>query len=181
MADFDSDFTKTERDAFHSNIATLKARTPGSTVTAAQFDALLNTALDFKRVGVDDPQFTSEEREARRSLDANGVPPYPEYRHEFLMGSDTTYQAAWLYDNSELYRLEADAEPRAMNIVLLGRTNHAYRERDPEIVDRSLLRHGYRTLRDGESFPLPVVGRYAPKTSVSPPPLKRTRVLAPLG
>lgn len=181
MSNFDVDFSKAQRDSYHADIAVLIARTPGAAITAAQFDALLRVVLGHKRVAVDDAQLTSEDREYSRALNVDGYPNAPEYRHEFLMDRDSTYEHAWAYDHTEGqnvdFKAQADAEPNLKAIVDLGHANHTYLENDEGIVDRSLLRNKYRLPREGETEPPPVTGRYAPRYTVVMPSIVNQSVV----
>lgn len=176
MSSFAWDFTKAERDAFHTRIATLRARTAGTTFTAAQADAVTALLLDMKELLTDTPQFTSEDVEFSRGLNAEGIPNVPEFRHEFYMVNDY-YRCAWLYDHAPEFRAEADADPRMMVVVNKGKTEHPYREEDPYIVHRSLYRHGWRKLEPGEVAPSSPMGRMAPKLTSIIPSVAHTSVV----
>lgn len=174
MSRYDVDFDAARRQAMRTARAALVA----GTATQAQKDQLLR---DITELLIDDAQFTAEDREYSRSLNADGYPNAPEYRHEFLMNNDGDYRAAWAYDHWEPYQIEADAEPNKMDEVVRGRSLYPYRESDPEIVDRSLLRNGYRPLREGETMPGNVIGRYAPKLTAILPSIPRTETVTPFG
>jgi hypothetical protein len=98
-----------------------------------------------------------------------------------LFQVDEEYRHAWLYDHSEEYRATADAEPHNMKRVLAGRVEHPYRENDPGIVDRSLVRHFMRPLEEGETYPPAVIGKYAPQELVIVPSIVRNRVMPEIG
>lgn len=177
---FDQDFTKAERDEIIARRKRLRNRADGVAYTTADLDDLRKGYLDLIRLGIDDSQLSADDREYSRSLNDAGVPNAPEYRHEFLMGSDNEYHVAWAYEFSESFRARADADPSTMQSVERSRASHAYFERDPEIVDRSLLRNGYRSPREGEGDPPPVVGRFAPRILAVLPSTTRSRVVPAL-
>ncbi len=164
MTDYNADFTKAERDALLEARAAFNASAPG---TAAFNTALKDVVAALLSMAIDEPQLTATDREYSRSLNSEGFPVYPEYRHEFLMGIDGDYYAAWAYEHSASFAESADMEPNLWERVARGRVNFPYREENPEIVDRSLLRRGLREQRAGETFPTPVIAKYAPATRLS--------------
>jgi hypothetical protein len=89
---------------------------------------------------------------------------------------DSDYFAAWAWDHSEEYQADALAEPRQLLMVERGRIKYTYRENDPEIVDRSLLRHGLRELREGETLPPEIIGEHAPAFQVVLPSIVRSAI-----
>jgi len=175
---YDLHFDGTRRAALLSSRAALKTThtTSGVAWSTADLDKLWHLVEDLLALAIDDPQFTADEIEVRRSLDSNGLPLYPEYRHEFLCRTDADYFAAWAWDHSEEYQADALAEPRQMLMVERGRIKYTYRENDPDIVDRSLLRNGLRELREGETLPPQVIGEYAPAFQAVLPSIVRLAI-----
>lgn len=158
MSRYDVDFDYNRRLAMRTARAALLA----GTATQTQKDQLLKDCVELL---IDDPQFPAGDREYSRALNTDGYPNAPEYRHEFYVANDAGYRSAWAYDHSEDFRVEAAAEPNLMELVLQGRAEHTYREADPEIVDRSLLRNGFRDKREGETDPPRVMGAQAPQST----------------
>lgn len=178
MSSFDRDFDATRRNA----ILTRRTALVSGTATQSQKDQLL---IDVLELLTDDPQMSADQREYNRALNVDGYPNNPEFRHEFLMGMDENYRAAWAYDHTQGltndFSIEADEDPNKMAAVLRGRTNHPYREDDPDIVWRSLYRNGYRELEEGETPPPDPAGRYAPDVIAILPSIPRAEIVPALG
>lgn len=182
MVSFDADFTSSERSTLLSRRLTLKNRVDGTAWTAADIDILKKVILDLLELGLDYPELTAEDREYSRGLNADGIPNVPEYRHELLMDLDTDYRAAWRYEFDPRFADQLALDPFLMTAVEQGYARYSYIERDPDIVDRSLLRQGMRERREGELDPPPVLGRHAPKyTIVGMPIYTEAQNSAPFG
>jgi hypothetical protein len=121
---------------------------------------------DLLTLTMDDPNLVDVDKEYSRGL-VGGFPNVPEYRHELMVAIDTDYVAAWRFDYDPEYPAIVEANPQLMVDVLAGQTRHPYREGDPDIVRRSLLRNGWRFPEGGEGTPPDVLGRQAPKVIVT--------------
>jgi hypothetical protein len=178
---FDVDFDDAERAALLARRASLLAKVDDTAYSNVQLDDLRKMVLDLVTLILDTSQMTAEDRTYSLGLNAEGLPNVPEYRHEVIMSQDSSYRAAWRYDYDPNYPAIVEADPQLMRLVELGRTRHPYREGDPDIVDRSLLRNFWRPLEPGESMPPGVTGRTAPQITTILTPVRRTRVVTALG
>lgn len=172
--------TEAQRQALLDARARLKTKTLGVTWTTAQLDDLLRVDLDLLTLTIDQPGLTAEDNHFSLGFNADGYPNAPEYRHEVLWELDSDYREAWNYDHAPGYAAEAEADPQTMAAVNAGRIRHPYREADPGIVDRSLLRHDFRQQREGESFPVDVLAKHAPKVYAALPSLVSESVVPEL-
>lgn len=164
---YDTDFDDTRRGQVLQHRTSVASHATNTAYTTTDLEQLRFLVLDLASIILDDPQYTADDRETSRSLDSNGVPIAPEYRHEFLMNKDDPYYYAWAYDHSPTFADSISTDQSAMTLVTAGHQKHSYFEEDPAIVSRSLLRHGLREREEGEQDPPPVVGVYAPANTIN--------------
>ena len=168
---FDVDYTAAQQQAMITRFNNLLAAPAGASYTTAELNNLRDVLKDVWQILLNDVTLTANDRLYSRGLNTDGQPNAPEYRHEFYMVNDERYRAAWSYDHSDTYAEWASRSENILALIDAGRIAHTYRESDPEIVDRSLLRHALRELEPGEMYPTSPLGVLAPKTFVSLPSL----------
>ena len=181
MKSYDIDLTDTQRTTLRTLRAAMLLRTPGAAPTATDIDRLYSTVLDLLTLSMDDPELTAADKHFSLGFDTDGTPNAPEYRHEFYVSMDTDYTAAWRYDHDPTYPAIVEENPQLMRAVTAGQTRYTYREADPDIVWRSLLRNGWRDPEEGEGEPPEVLGRRAPKVIAILPSISRTETVPALG
>lgn len=171
MKNWDIEQTDTERANTISRRNTMKNHT--STYATADLDVLRKLVLDLAEVIIDDKGITADTKETNRAFTGE-IPNKPEWRHEFLMKEDDTYFQAWAYTHAPNYAASVGDDSSEKFLADKGFINHPYLESDPNIVDRSLLRHGLRPPLEGEAMPPPVLGPYAPTVTIILEPIART-------
>lgn len=161
------DYDATRRSSVISRRSAALAKTDNTAYANTDLDTLRKLVLDLAEVLIDDVQFDADDKEFSRAFDSNGVPNAAEWRHEFLMANDDEYRATWSWDHSDFYKDLIQDDHSSLQLVDYGRVKHTYFENDPDIVDRSLLRHALRDRLPGEQDPPPVLGAYAPDQTVN--------------
>lgn len=181
MKIYDIDFSNSQRDALMTIRTAMQGRVSGASPTATDIDRLYSAVLDLLVLQLDDPELNATDKEYSRSFNASGIPNAPEYRHEFLIAGDTDYVAAWRWDHDPAYPAIVEANPQLQRAVTAGQTKYSYRESDPDIVWRSLLRNSWRDPEEGEGQPPEVLGRRAPRLTAVLPSIPQAEIVLALG